>query len=108
MNGEAAINEFSVKQSHEKNHFVLVYHPKCALCKAMAPEWKKLANYVQEHNLDVSIDAVNVSKTDSKKLGTTRYPSLSFFPKGKDSYKNALPFKKGRDLDAFLNFLTKD
>ena len=68
----------------------------------MAPEWKKLANYVQEHKLDIEIDAVNISKTDSKKLGTIQYPSISFFPKGEDSYKKAVPFKKDRTFDGFI------
>ena len=72
------------------------------MCKALAPEWKKLADYVKEHNLDVEIDAVNISKTDEKKMGTSRYPSMSYFPKGKESYKNASAYKKERTFEALL------
>ena len=65
INGQKALDLVHGKDTSDKNHFVLVYHPKCPACKHMAPEFKKFAQLVKDKKSDVEIDVVNISKTDS-------------------------------------------
>ena len=48
----------------------------------MINEWKKLANYTKEHNLDLEINAINISKTNAEAIAAPYYPYLVLYSKG--------------------------
>ena len=82
INGQAAIDLVHGKKTLDKNHFVLIYHPKCGACHALTAEFKVFAEQVKEDKDDLVIDVVNMSKTDPKAMGAPHYPFMIFIKKG--------------------------
>ena len=82
VNGSEAINLVHGTTVADKNHFVLMYHPKCPACQQMSPEFKKFAQQIKDKKADVELDVINISKTDSKQMGAPHYPFMIFIKKG--------------------------
>ena len=58
---------------------------RCGHCKSLAPEWDAAAGAFEPED-DVIIAAVDATKSPDlvKKYGVKGYPTIKYFPKGKD------------------------
>ena len=63
INGEDAIELVHGINTLDKNHFVLMYHPKCPDDQQMFPEFNEFAKDIASKHADVEVDVVNMSKT---------------------------------------------
>uniref|UniRef100_UPI00358F6C61 protein disulfide-isomerase-like n=1 Tax=Myxine glutinosa TaxID=7769 RepID=UPI00358F6C61 len=88
-----------------KNVFVLFYVPWCGRCKSLLPVWEKLAERL-EHRPEVVIAKFDGSANEVHAVKVQGYPSLTFFPAGKE--QQVLRYKGELNLDEFLRYLEKE
>lgn len=89
----------------ETKHFVMFYAPWCGHCKRLAPTWNELAKlYNEKEEKEVIIAKVDCTTETAlcAENDVTGYPTLKFFPNGKDG---AVRYKGVRDLSALQDFV---
>eukprot|EP01064_Diplonema_japonicum_P025375 TRINITY_DN3674_c0_g1_i1.p2 TRINITY_DN3674_c0_g1~~TRINITY_DN3674_c0_g1_i1.p2 ORF type:complete len:259 (+),score=46.36 TRINITY_DN3674_c0_g1_i1:1226-2002(+) len=95
-NAEGVINDPT------KNVFVKFYAPWCGHCKALEPEWVRLA--AQTDDADIVIAEVDAAKHTAvgQKYSVHGYPTLKFFTK---TDKTGIEYYGGRTASAFQKFV---
>ena len=66
-----------------------------------------MANLVHEKHAGVSIDVINVSKSDEKKIAAPYYPYIVFYPKGPISKAKGFD-KNSFKKDSLVQFLKEN
>ncbi len=87
-----------------QKEFVLFYAPWCGHCKAIKPTWTKLQNEYKGSVKVVDIDADADTKT-AKKHKINGFPTIKYFPNGRDDIESAEEYKGGRSYDDLVGFL---
>eukprot|EP01059_Diplonema_ambulator_P024660 TRINITY_DN408_c1_g1_i1.p1 TRINITY_DN408_c1_g1~~TRINITY_DN408_c1_g1_i1.p1 ORF type:complete len:265 (+),score=50.97 TRINITY_DN408_c1_g1_i1:253-1047(+) len=99
LEGSAAL---SVINDVTKNVFVKFYAPWCGHCKALEPEWTKLASQITDEDIVIAeLDAAKYTDIGNK-YGVRAFPTLMFFSK---SDKTGLEYYGGRKSEAFVKFV---
>eukprot|EP00761_Pharyngomonas_kirbyi_P011696 gb/GECH01011722.1/.p1 GENE.gb/GECH01011722.1/~~gb/GECH01011722.1/.p1 ORF type:complete len:363 (+),score=95.13 gb/GECH01011722.1/:1-1089(+) len=101
---ELTPNNFDkVVKDTNTHRFVEFFAPWCGHCKRLAPEWEKLATAFKTE------DSVVVAKLDADKhrdlasaYGISGFPTLKFFPKGKEEPED---FDGDRSLSSMVEYL---
>lgn len=87
-----------------KNVFVKFYSPWCGHCKAMAPDYHKVAKLLEEEKSDIKLAKVDatVESQLAEQHNIQGYPTLKFFRDGEP-----IEYKGGRTVDEMVRWLKK-
>ena len=77
LKGDDAIDYLQgIKTFAGKKMLVNAYHPQSQECKSMVKDYEKLAQKVKELKLPLQVVAINMSKTNEKKSGIDKFPTV--------------------------------
>ncbi|KAH9365426.1 hypothetical protein HPB48_003216 [Haemaphysalis longicornis] len=87
-----------------KNVFVKFYSPWCGHCKAMAPDYHKVAKLLEEEKSDIKLAKVDatVESQLAEQHNIQGYPTLKFYRDGEP-----IEYKGGRTVDEMVRWLKK-
>jgi protein disulfide-isomerase A6 len=85
-----------------KNAFIKFYAPWCGHCKAMAPDWNKLADdYADSSSVLIADVDCTVHQAVCSKFGVSGYPTVKYF---KDGNKEGAAYNGARKLADLKKF----
>ncbi|ODV93521.1 hypothetical protein PACTADRAFT_46800 [Pachysolen tannophilus NRRL Y-2460] len=101
--------EKNVIDDTSKSHLVAFTASWCGHCKKLHPVWEQLADIYQYDNDTIIISEILTSDSPSdilkKKYNIGGFPTILFF--SSDDKQNPIPYKSGRDLDSFINYINE-
>eukprot|EP00435_Cladocopium_sp_Y103_P071584 s72_g37.t2 len=96
----------SVVINNQKDVLVEFYAPWCGHCKALAPEYKLVAQHYAKDE-DVEIVKMDATKHKHPSAEIKSYPTLKLYAKGKKDTPIDGEFKSTRTKDGILEFIEK-
>lgn len=96
----------SVVINNQKDVLVEFYAPWCGHCKALAPEYKLVAQHYAKDE-DVEIVKMDATKHKHPSAEIKSYPTLKLYAKGKKDTPIDGEFKSTRTKDGILEFVEK-
>ena len=97
----------SIVINNEKDVLVEFYAPWCGHCKALAPEYKLVAQHYAQDD-DVEIVKMDATKHKHPSADIKSYPTLKLYAKGKKGTPIDGEFKSTRTKDGILEFIEKN
>lgn len=88
----------------DKDVLMEYYAPWCGHCKALAPKWDELGEFVKELD-DLVIGKMDATANEVEGVEIKGYPTLKWYPKGN---KAGMDYSEGRELPDFKEFLLKN
>lgn len=89
--------------SADADVLVEFYAPWCGHCKKLAPEYEKVGEEFKGR-ADVVIAKVDATENDTPE-DVSGFPTLVFYPRGADSFKNKSKYEGARTADAMIKFM---
>ncbi|CEL93450.1 unnamed protein product [Vitrella brassicaformis CCMP3155] len=77
---------------------------RCGHCKALAPTWEKLAEQIHKKYKTVVIAKLDATANDTGD-DVKGFPTLYFYPAGKNKMRRRIAYNGGRELEALLDFV---
>ena len=86
---------------------VLLYSPLCYHCKALLPEYEKVAKRLKDKNKNLLLTKINAIENEIESIDDYGFPKIKFYP-GNKKDKPPIDYNGDKSVEDIIKFIQKN
>jgi protein disulfide-isomerase A1 len=93
--------------NNKKDVMVLLYSPLCYHCKALLPEYEKVAKRLKDKNKNLLLTKINAIENEIESIDDYGFPKIKFYP-GNKKDKPPIDYNGDKSVEDIIKFIQKN